>query len=83
MNTYSSKAPDRSPSFADDRYIGSEPGDVIDLVIDAWKPGYFTPRELARSAMLVVGISPPYIDTSLEALAADLIKNDRRPKDGC
>lgn len=29
--------------------------------------------------MLVVGINPPHIDISLEALAADLIDNDTRP----
>ncbi len=56
-----------------------QPADVIDEVLVAWNPGYFTePRELTRAAMLAVGINPPYDDTSLEALAADLLENDKR-----
>lgn len=56
-----------------------EPADVIDEVLLAWKPGHFKEaRELAQRAMLVVGINPPYVDNSLEALAADLIENDNR-----
>jgi hypothetical protein len=55
-----------------------EPADVIDKVLCAWKPGYFEPRELAQAAMRAVGINPPYIDISLEALAADLIENDNK-----
>ena len=55
-----------------------EPADVIDLVLCGWKPGHFDARELAQTAMLVVGINSPCIDISLEALAADLIENDIR-----
>ena len=56
-----------------------EPADAIDEVLLAWKPGHFEPRELSQAAMLAAGINPPYIDISLEALAADLIENDDRP----
>jgi len=55
-----------------------EPADVIEGVLRAWKPGHFEARELSQTAMLAVGISPPYVDISLEALAADLIENDDR-----
>ena len=55
-----------------------EPADVIVEVLLAWNPGYFDARGLAQHAMLVAGINPPYVDVSLEALAADLIENDER-----
>ena len=55
-----------------------EPADVIVEVLLAWKPGFFDPRELSQTAMRAVGINPPYIDISLETLAADLIENDNR-----
>jgi len=56
----------------------SEPADVIDEILTEWKPGHFEPRELAQTAMRAVGINPPYVDISLEALAADLIEHDSR-----
>jgi hypothetical protein len=56
-----------------------EPADVIDEVLLAWKPGHFKEaRDLAQTAMLRAGINPPYVNISLEALAADLIENDDR-----
>lgn len=55
-----------------------EAADVIDEVLAAWNPGYFEPRELAQAAMRAVGINPPHVDISLEALAEDLIENDTR-----
>ena len=55
-----------------------EPADVIDEVLLAWQPGHFDARSFARHAMLRVGIDPPYIDSSLESLAADLIEHDDR-----
>lgn len=59
----------------------TEPADVIEEVLVAWKPSHFEPRELAQTAMRVVGVNPPYIDSSLEALAGDLIENDIRLSD--
>lgn len=58
--------------------IDREPADLIDEILLGWKPGYFEPRELAQAAMRAAGINPPYVDISLEALAADLIENDDR-----
>ena len=56
-----------------------EPADVIDEVLLDWKPGHFpTARDLAYTAMRVSGINPPYVDISLEHLAADLLENDER-----
>ena len=56
-----------------------EPADVIDEVLLDWKPGHFpTARDLAYTAMRVSGINPPYVDISLENLAADLLENDER-----
>jgi hypothetical protein len=56
-----------------------EPADVIDTVLCDWNRGHFKEaRDLAQAAMTRVGITPPYIDISLEHLAADLIENDNR-----